>query len=196
MCKEEGCCSCWVRPNLPILIIGLLVGLLEFILALCVQFYATGFTFGLISLLATGFFGFMWFKKRSEVSDKVDNEEGKLLPADERSKMERTNCIVKSLWLVYIVYNLFFLGFMSFIRLMAISAHGSWRSDNSDYIPLQCGDWSVEDGCTYVSLRNYQCVRAGDIPEKLTVLFSEEDNTCSMIAKATSECADSLGYKI
>ena len=194
MCCKEGCCSCWTRINMPVLVIGMTISLMEVILASIVHYHTVGFWLGIIGLASTSTFCYYYYVERKEASNIVshDDETSALMPEQDRKKMQQKQCVKKVFWLIYAIY-LIFLGFMTLVRLFAVSSHKSWRDDVGDTIPATCGDWSVEMGCTYISNLESKCVRAGDIPSEFTVDF-DASTTCEQLTSVISDCADSLPH--
>ena len=64
------------------------------------------------------------------------------------------------------------IGVLGFIRLVSLLRRVKWRDDLDDFFPVACGDWSVPNGCTRVTLEQSGCERAKDITTENSLIFN------------------------
>ena len=87
--------------------------------------------------------------------------------AEEQRKNGKYN---KTLWIIYVCLVVF-IGVLAFVRLIALFRRITWRNDLDGTVFPECGDWSVDEGCTRITLNSSECVKAKSIPDNNSVIF-------------------------
>ena len=106
-----------------------------------------------------------------------------------QEESKKNNRWSRVLWIVYLCF-IVFIGVLGIVRLISLFRRVKWRADLDDKFPDACGDWSVEHGCTRVTLEESGCVREKDIPSHNSLIFNISVDR--LLNTQIEQCVDSL----
>ncbi len=74
------------------------------------------------------------------------------------------------MWIIYICF-IIFIGVLAFVRIVALFRRIKWRNNLDSEFPDNCGSWSLDHGCTRVTLEASGCVREKSIADSNSLIF-------------------------
>ena len=151
----NGCCCLTTSKTLPI--VGLIVGLCEFVFSCVYNFHTMGFGFSILCFSLSGLILSLTVKEAkrdhnsSFISERESSRENIMAMSTESAPLRKHSSWLKIIWFLYFLLVCLVI-VMASVRLLVLSMRFEWRQDLGSKFPSMCGAWAKKDGCTRVAL--------------------------------------------